>query len=63
MLPVMRSSRSSKSASHRQFPMVIETIDILELLYTVIDVPVVRVEQVLFPVVAQRQVPWSKLLV
>ena len=39
------------------------TTDAPQLLYTVIDVPAVQVEQVHFPVVAQRQVPWSKLFV
>ena len=52
--------------AQRQFLMVQTvrlTIDIAQLLYTVIDVPIVQVEQVHFPVVAQCQSPWSKLFV
>ena len=34
-----------------------------QLLYAVADVPVVQVEQVHFSIVAQRQIPWSRLSV
>ena len=40
-----------------------KTIEISQLQYTMADVSVVQVVQVLFPVVAQRQSPWSKLFV
>ena len=36
---------------------------ISQLLHMVVDALVVQVEEVHFPVVAQRQVPWSKLFV
>ena len=52
--------------AQRQFLMVQTvrlTIDIAQLLYTVIDVPVVQVEQVHFPLVAECQILWSRLFV